>query len=330
MPECGNMASHCEVPIRFDTYMGCSHDCQYCYVHGKYKLNDIKRDQGVKALKAFCEGKRCILTNWCDWDIPLHWGGSSDGFQPIEAEKRYSYECLKYLADRKYPMIISTKGRILATSEYLELLKAGNNLVQVSMLCSEYDKFEKGAPPYEERLVMLRKFVQNSKRVIVRMQPFMYEYKKQILAEVKRMAATGIYAINMEMMRSKKKLSKRMVTFGSIYSYTERDERQITMLLREECHKNGIKFFNSDFSKALSDDDQVCCGTYGLEGFKPNFYTAERMIHFPKTVPPPTEQMKKVGTAYCFKACYQGVGMAALVRSKSFAEIMANIYQKEK
>ena len=29
----------------------------------------------VEQVKRFVSGKRTLGTNWCDWDIPLHWGG---------------------------------------------------------------------------------------------------------------------------------------------------------------------------------------------------------------------------------------------------------------
>ena len=84
---CGSQITICDVPISFDTYNGCSHACAYCFVKRKTDISQIEKDNCYKALKNFIEGGRTELTRWCDWKIPLHWGGMSDPFQP--AEKRH-------------------------------------------------------------------------------------------------------------------------------------------------------------------------------------------------------------------------------------------------
>ena len=74
MPDCGSQVFLCDVPIRFDTYEGCSHDCKYCFASRKKSINVIKKGEGKESLINFINGKRTIKTNWADWDIPLHWG----------------------------------------------------------------------------------------------------------------------------------------------------------------------------------------------------------------------------------------------------------------
>ena len=84
MPKCGSQVLLCDLPVRFDTYKGCSHGCVYCFAQKKANMSDIKPYESVFVLKNFIEGKRGRDTSWCDWDIPLHWGGMSDPFQPAE------------------------------------------------------------------------------------------------------------------------------------------------------------------------------------------------------------------------------------------------------
>lgn len=83
--DCGSQIAICDMPIHFDNYVGCSHACEYCFVK---RFKDIKKIKPVKgsynSLKSFTEGNRQRNTFWCDWDIPVHWGGMSDPFQPIE------------------------------------------------------------------------------------------------------------------------------------------------------------------------------------------------------------------------------------------------------
>ncbi len=82
--KCGSQAILCNLPVRFDTYTGCSHGCKYCFARKKQQIEKISRDETAASLKSFIEGSRNDTTNWCDWNIPVHWGGMSDPFQPIE------------------------------------------------------------------------------------------------------------------------------------------------------------------------------------------------------------------------------------------------------
>lgn len=95
MPLTGSQLTLCDVPVRFDNYKGCSHACQYCFANRKRSIDDIGNGESVGSLKAFIEGQRNAALSWCDWDIPIHWGGMSDPFQPIEEIRRTSLEALK-------------------------------------------------------------------------------------------------------------------------------------------------------------------------------------------------------------------------------------------
>lgn len=129
--KCGSQIILCNLPVRFDTYRGCSHGCRYCFAQKKNDISHIERDESVDGLRSFIEGKRGNETEWCDWNIPIHWGGMSDPFQPVEKQIRASYECLKLLAETKYPFVVSTKGRLVADPEYLDLLAQCNCVLQV-------------------------------------------------------------------------------------------------------------------------------------------------------------------------------------------------------
>ena len=197
MPNCGSQCWLCDMPIRFDTYKGCTHGCKYCFVqrNGKYDISKVQKGEGVKALMSWIQGKRTSETNWCDWNIPLHWGGVSDPFQPCERYYKMSYNALRVFAETKYPFVVSTKGRIIAEPEYLELLRKCNCVVQISMVCSSYDKLEEGAPSFEERLEIARKVAPNVKRLIVRIQPYMHEVYGEVYENLEKFKAAGAYGV---------------------------------------------------------------------------------------------------------------------------------------
>ena len=102
MPECGSQCWLCDLPIRFDTYKGCSHGCTYCFVQRKSSL-EVGLNESPERLYEFTQGKRNQKTVWADWDIPIHFGGMSDPFQPCEKQHKKTLEALKILAKTQYP-----------------------------------------------------------------------------------------------------------------------------------------------------------------------------------------------------------------------------------
>lgn len=199
--KCGSQIILCNLPVRFDTYRGCSHGCRYCFAQKKNDISHIERDESVDGLRSFIEGKRGNETEWCDWNIPIHWGGMSDPFQPVEKQIRASYECLKLLAETKYPFVVSTKGRLVADPEYLDLLAQCNCVLQISMVCSKYDRLERGTPSYEERLVILKTVSARVQRTIVRIQPYMPEVFHDVMKNIPRIAEAGAYGVIVEGMK---------------------------------------------------------------------------------------------------------------------------------
>lgn len=233
--KCGTQVILCNLPVRFDTYKGCSHGCKYCFAQKKQNIAKIQRDETVEALRSFIEGKRGRETAWCDWNIPIHWGGMSDPFQPIEKNIRASYECLKLLAETKYPFVVSTKGKLVAEPEYLELLEKCNCVVQVSMVCSKYDQLEPGTPSYEERLKIVETLAPRVQRVIVRIQPYMPEVFRDVMKNIPRLAAAGVYGVVVEGMKFYK-AKKGMVKIGGDNCYPLNVLRPHFEAIRAECH----------------------------------------------------------------------------------------------
>lgn len=317
---CGSQIVLCNLPVRFDTYIGCSHGCRYCFVQKKNsKLEAVKKGEDVKGLKAFIEGKRTGDTKWCDWNIPIHWGGMSDPFQPLEKKYGYSLECLKLLAETQYPFVVSTKGRLIAAAEYLDLLAQCNCVVQISMVCSRFDQLERGAPSYEERLEILRTVSPRVKRTIVRIQPYMHEVFQDVMKNIPRIAEAGAHGIVLEGMKFAKK-KKGLVRVGGDCVYPIELLRADFEQIKNEAHRHGLVFYCGENRLRNMGDDMTCCGIEGLEGFRPNTYNICMMINGKN--PEPTELMKTVGTAEAFKTLDQTAGSAAKIAKQSLAGVM--------
>lgn len=310
MPSCGSQIVLCDLPVRFDTYRGCSHMCRYCFVQLKYDIANVERGEGPQALSNFIAGKRNGETSWCDWPIPIHWGGMSDPFQPIEAQHRISYEALKVFAETKYPFVVSTKGRLIADEEYLDLLKQCNCVVQVSLVSPKYDTLEKGAPSFAERLEIIRKVVPHVKRVIVRAQPYTTEVFNDILNQIPLYADAGVFGLTIEGMKYKRKISGLVKVAGD-YCYPVQILRKHFEVIKETCHQHGLKFYSAENRLRKMGDSLCCCGIDGLEGFEPNTYNLNHYLydreHFI-----PTPKMAEPGTSVCLKAtCQNSYSMTA-------------------
>ena len=317
--ECGSQAVLCEYPVRLDTYTGCSHGCRYCFAQTKVTLHEIMQKNCAESLRRFIEGKRTQTTNWCDWAIPLHWGGLSDPFQPIERKGRASLECLKVFAETKYPVIISTKGKLITEEPYLSLLKECNAVMQVSMVFSSYDRMEKGAPTFEERMKMLEIISGSCKRLIVRAQPYITSVKREFIGNIPRFADAGVYGVTVEGMKFKQGRPGLVKVRGD-FCYPEDLLESHYAVIRDECHANGLAFFCAENRLRPMGDSTACCGCGGLPGFEGNHFNAVSLLNGDEVEP--TERMRQNGTAMCFKAIHQDTQSSARLKATSFASQM--------
>lgn len=328
MPRCGSQIPICDVPIRFDTYKGCSHNCRYCFVFRKTDINQIEINETPTSLLNFIKGKRNQETNWCDWNIPLHWGGMSDPFQPCEKIHRNSYKCLKIFAETKYPFIVSTKGKLIAEPEYLELLKQCNAVVQISLVSPLYDKIELGAPTYEERIEIVKKVAKVVKRVIVRIQPYMTETKKDILNNLERYRDIGVYGIIIEGMKFAKKV-KGMEKLGADYVYPIEILKRDIEDIKNKAHSLGIRVFIGENRLRNMGDSLCCCGIENMEGFVGNTYNLNHLLYDSKNIVV-RESMKNKGSARVFVSLFQNTVAGSYLKDKSYDEIMNTIKNDKK
>lgn len=326
MPNCGTQCWLCDLPIRFDTYKGCSHGCKYCFTQKKYDLTNIKPDEGPQGLWNFINGQRAADVCWADWDIPLHWGGMSDPFQPIEKAERNSYECLKVFAETQYPFVVSTKGVLIAEAEYLDLIAKCNCVVQISAVCDSYNELEPGCPSYEERLKIARKVAETGKRVIIRVQPLMHEVVQEVRSCLPRVADSGAYGIIIEGMKHSKS-APGLVRIAGDYAIDYATIRSDFLELREKGHELDLKVYAGENRIRELGDSLTCCGTDGVEGFKPNTFNINHFIHGDFTEP--TEGQKRKGTADCFGSSNQTTAYQYMLKKNSFAQMMAK-FAKEK
>lgn len=326
MASCGSQCFLCDLPIRFDTYEGCSHGCEYCFAKKFKDISKIKNNESVVSLKNFVEGKRNIETNWCDWNIPLHWGGLSDPLQPCEKQRKISLECLKYLKQTQYPFVISTKGKLAIEEPYLTLLSECNCVVQISAVCSSYDKLELGCPTYLERLEMAKILSNKCKRVIMRIQPYMHEVFQEVYDNLDKIKEAGIYGVIIEGMKYERKKVGLVKVVGD-YTYPYNVIKSDFIKLKQKAHDLGLKIYAGENRIRTLGDSLTCCGIDGLEGFVPNKFNLNHLVNGDKQKP--TEKMKEIGTAGCF-SIEQTTSEGIKIRNQSFGYSMLELYKTKK
>lgn len=296
--------------------------CKYCFSQKKADLAVVEKGETAKALRDFIDGKRTIETNWCDWDIPLHWGGMSDPFQPAEREHKLSLECLKVFKETQYPFVVSTKGKLIAEGEYLDLIKACNCVVQISLVCPEYEQIEPGAPSFDERLEMISK-ISPHKRVNVRIQPYMTEVHDSIMQSLHRIAEAGAYGVVVEGMKfAKKKAGLEKV--GGDWCYPADALEGRFAEIKAEAHRLGMKFYSGENRLRSMGDALCCCGIDGLEGFKGNAFNINHILN--GQLEEPTESQQRKGTAHVFNSIHQAAGVSQRLKALSLKDMMLSEY----
>lgn len=322
--QCGTQCTGCDYPIHFDTYTGCSFCCSYCFANEKPDKNIVAPTRNaINALRLFISGKRTSETRFCDWNIPVHFGSTSDPFQSIEKEQRKTLECLELLSETKYPFIISTKGTLIAEEPYISTIAKCECVVQISAACKEYDALENGAPGFKERMKTVEKLRDKAKRIIVRIQPYFPMYFSEIKENLKVFADMGVYGIIVEgfSTRRRKKCTDGMKWNGSRYQYPVELLAEHFKEIRKEAHKYGPKFFCGETRLQFLGDDLTCCGTSGLSNFVPNKYNLPHMAYDEK-YPTPTEAMKCTATARPFRSVNQRTEWYNKIKDASFEEMM--------
>lgn len=325
MPTCGSQVLLCDLPIRFDTYYGCTHQCKYCFATKKnYNMKNIKVFCTHQRLINFIKGKRKGRTRWCDWNIPLHWGGMSDPFQPVEKNFKESYKCLEVFVKTQYPFVVSTKGRLIAADEYLNLIKQCNCVVQISLVCPEFDIIEQGAPRFAERLEIVKK-ISPHKRVNIRIQPYMIEYHDSIMNSLDKFAKAGAYGVIVEGIKFEK-AKKGLVRVGGDSVYPIGALKPKVLQIKEKAHKLGMKFYSGENRLRRMGDDLCCCGIDGLKGFKGNSFNINHIINGGEfKITPAMEKAPAISCA----SIYQQAGAWSRLKSMTFKDFIINEYKNK-
>ena len=306
-----NQLYFCGIPFRLDTYNGCTFRCQYCYVRAAELTSAARKNRGETILVADANSVERILSTamltqqqraniaieWIRHKVPVHWGGMSDPFQHCERKYGLSKRWLRSFSLHKYPVVISTKGIMMAEPEYLALLKEGNGnyAIQVTLLNDDDEfvkKIEPGAPLASERLKALEILAEAGIWTAVRIQPLIPNSKieRDLPRFVEKLAKIGVkhvvaegYKVPVRNPEGVRVIWDACPEAWKEYKYndikTEGFEHllpswrkwQYVKVLIEACHANGMTYGAADNDMRDMGDGICCCGIDNLPGFE-NFW----------------------------------------------------------
>jgi hypothetical protein len=237
--------------------------------------------------------------------VPIHFGGMSDPFMPMESERRATLELLHILAEHRYPTIISTKGTLASAPEYQSLLSKPNFAVQFSLTTLDdalANRIDAGAPTTSARLETLTVLAEAGVKTAVRHQPMMPMRAHEATELIDLAAAAGAkhYAVEHLKLpieqdwRHRRSLSDAAgFDLGAYYRESgaarvgrewilpTSERLETVMRLKSASNSKGLSFGAADNDLLHLSDGSVCCSGADLlglgQGFQFNFLSAVRM-----------------------------------------------------
>ena len=201
----------CGLPLRLDSYAGCAFRCLFCFARfrGGNSFGETVRpaDPGIlerifrRALEpATLQGG--MVAQFLRRRVPVHFGGMSDPFQPAELRHRVTESFLRTLARYRYPTILSTRSKLVASDRYIAWLKEiGHTVVQFSF-CSSRDSSAATFEPYSaspsELLRAMSILAKKGIWVTCRWQPYIPGVSEPAEEFVSRVSSVGCRHVSLE------------------------------------------------------------------------------------------------------------------------------------
>lgn len=292
--------SFCGLPLRLDTYSGCAFNCKYCFSNSRNgnfnnkKIRTIsppklinKIDNAIKNIKS----SSGLLSQCLRHRMPIHFGGMSDPFQPMEMKTKASYHILEYLASIDYPLIISTKSILLQEKNYLNLLSNYKNvIVQISFSTlnpSAAKIVEPNCDSPVARIKLIKKLSDNGIKTMIRWQPFIIGFSESPSEFVKNILNSGAQHLIIEFLKlsidKKINWNSNNIVLNNINEFYKRNDsnligRELILpaklklktidLLRSELKDSFITLGVADNEIQYFSDTKCCCGIDKYEGFE--------------------------------------------------------------
>jgi DNA repair photolyase len=174
-------------PYVINPYMGCQHNCLYCYAHFMKRFTGHKEPWG-QFVDVKLNAPDLLSLEIARKRRDRVWiSGVCDPYQPLEAKYRLTRQCLEILARHNWPVTVQTRSPLVLRD--LDILQKGVDFevgLSITTADDEIRKlFEPNAPPVKERVRALDELHQIGIRTYVMIAPILphAESLAEILAD---------------------------------------------------------------------------------------------------------------------------------------------------
>lgn len=282
----------CAMPMTFDTYSNCAHQCVYCfaffqravkasaedYLHHRVHSVDVEK---VKRMFLDPDAYAGQFAWYIKRRMVLQWGGLSDGFDWYERKFRKSLELLKFFCQIDYPISISTKGTWwVYDPEYRAVLRNAKNVhIKYSLVTTDKHyaaQLEAGTPEPLERF----KALEECKKLgvgctTVRFRPFIPWVSDLCVEDMfKRTARAGCYSLTTEWLFLENRVSgaagERYKMIGDVCREAGKLPADFDLLkwYHEQSYSGGgLLRLNYDYKRPYIEQMQALAEQYDLKFF---------------------------------------------------------------
>ena len=190
-------------------YMGCVHQCTFCYVRAFERRADRpsghRYGTSIRVKLNIADRLRVELgrASWAGHDVVI--GAATDPYQPAEGRYRLTRACIEVLRDASNPFAIITRGPLIVRDAELLAEAAARADVSVTFSVPTVDDdvwrtTEPGTAPPRQRLRALKELVAVGVRASVGMAPLLPGLSdhpsslERVIAAAREAGACGIWA----------------------------------------------------------------------------------------------------------------------------------------
>lgn len=162
-------------PYVINPYVGCQHNCSYCYAHFMKRFTGHKEPWG-QFVDVKVNAPDLLKREITRKKVDRVWiSGVCDPYQLLEGKYKLTRQCLEILADHDWPVTVQTRSALVLRD--LDVIKAGKSF-EVGFSITTADEgirklFEPNAPPIRERVRALDELHQAGIRTFAMIAPIL-------------------------------------------------------------------------------------------------------------------------------------------------------------